>query len=104
MKVTTVSANIRYSQDTGHGAWKVVELGAEATVGQRENWTEAQAALYRQLGCQLKTLWANVNGKAPICAKDAPESHGEPPQAVERSDMWSAGAPGSLLPGTPDRV
>jgi len=26
MKVEKVSANIRYSQDTGHGAWKVIEL------------------------------------------------------------------------------
>ena len=62
MKVTTVTANIRYSQDTGHGAWKVVELGAEASVGQQDSWTEAQAALYQQLGCQLKALWANGTG------------------------------------------
>ena len=32
MKVEKVSANIRYSQDTGHGAWKVIEIGAEGTV------------------------------------------------------------------------
>ena len=79
MKVTTVSANIRYSQDTGHGAWKVVELGAEATVDQREEWTEAQASLYQQLGCQLKALWANSNGhKAQESAQDGSEKHGEP--------------------------
>jgi len=28
MEVNKISANIRYSQDTGKGAWKVVELGA----------------------------------------------------------------------------
>ena len=83
MKVTTVSANIRYSQDTGHGAWKVVELGAEATVDQRDNWTDAQATLYHQLGQQLKTLWANGNGhKAQVGSAEPTEapSEPEPPQ------------------------
>ncbi len=36
MKVEKISANIRYSQDTGKGAWKVIELGAEATVSDRK--------------------------------------------------------------------
>ncbi len=43
MEVNRISANIRYSQDTGHGAWKVIELGAEATVSDaisRERWGE----------------------------------------------------------------
>ena len=68
MKVTTVSANIRYSRDSGHGAWKVVELGAEATVEQREKWTDAQGALYHQLGQQLKALW--TNGQKPAQKPD----------------------------------
>ena len=29
MEVNKISATIRYSQDTGKGSWKVVELGAE---------------------------------------------------------------------------
>ena len=72
MKVTTVTANIRYSRDTGHGAWKVVELGAEATVDQRDNWSDAQAALYHQLGQQLKALWTNGQkaAKKPVEADD----------------------------------
>ena len=49
MKVTTVSANIRYSKDTGQGAWKVIELGADATVDANETWQQAQASLYQQL-------------------------------------------------------
>ena len=57
MKVTTVSPNIRYSRDTGHGACKVVELVAEASVNDREAWTDARASLYHQLGQQLKALW-----------------------------------------------
>ncbi len=42
MEVNKISANIRYSQDTGKGAWKVVELGAEATISDREHWKQAQ--------------------------------------------------------------
>ena len=83
MKVTTINATIKYSQDTGKGAWKAVELGAEATLDAKETWAEAQARLYRQLGCQLKSLWANGNGhKAP----EGIESHGEtapPPEPAQ---------------------
>ena len=64
MKVTTVSATIRYSQDTGKGAWKVIELGAEGSVDARENWQGAQAYLYAELGKQLKTMWL-TNGQEP---------------------------------------
>ncbi len=45
MKVEKVSATIRYSQDTGKGAWKVIEIGAEGSVDTRENWQAAQAYL-----------------------------------------------------------
>ena len=64
MNVEKVSATIRYSQDTGKGAWKVVELGAEASIGQRDNWKQAQSELYYQLGDQLRTLWANGSSNA----------------------------------------
>ncbi len=59
MKVERVSATIKYSQDTGHGAWKAVEIGAEASVDDREAWSQALAHLYGDLGQQLKTLWSN---------------------------------------------
>ena len=59
MEVNKVSATIRYSQDTGHGAWKVIEIGAEGSVDSRENWQSAQAFLYHELGQQMKVLWAN---------------------------------------------
>ena len=36
MKVDRITAQIRYSQDTGHGVWKAVEIGAEATVDGKE--------------------------------------------------------------------
>ncbi len=59
MIITTVSATIRYSQDTGKGAWKVIEIGAEGSVDARENWKSAQAFLYHELGQQMKVLWSN---------------------------------------------
>lgn len=59
MKVERVSATIKYSRDTGHGAWKAVEIGAEASVDDREGWSPALSHLYGDLGQQLKTLWAN---------------------------------------------
>jgi hypothetical protein len=45
MKVTTVTATLRFSQDSGKGAWKSLELGAEAQVAPNEEWAEAQAYL-----------------------------------------------------------
>ena len=64
MIVTTISATIRYSQDTGKGAWKVIELGAEASVSDREHWKQAQSELYYQIADQLRQLWNNGNGAA----------------------------------------
>ena len=68
MKVERVTACVRYSQDTGKGAWKVVEVGAEATVDEQEGWQDAQARLYAELSTQLKELWAGAcksEGVAP---------------------------------------
>ncbi len=48
-KVEKVSATIRYSQDTGHGAWKVVEPCVEASTSDREHWRLTQSELYYQL-------------------------------------------------------
>ena len=95
MKVEKVSANIRYSQDTGKGAWKVIELGAEGTVESRENWQSAQAYLYAELGKQLKSLWTNGNGAAAeVNGGGGAESHGEavPELGPSRDDSgrWCA--------------
>ena len=84
MKVDRITAQVRYSQDTGHGAWKAIELGAEASVDGKESWTEAQASLYQQLGRQLKVLWANGNGKATGLPQDGAESTLEAPQPAEQ--------------------
>ena len=46
MEVSKIAATIRYSQDTGRGAWKVMELGAEATISDQEHCKQAQSELY----------------------------------------------------------
>ena len=63
-----------------------MEIGAEATLDGKEPWT-AQASLYRQLGCQLKTLWPNGTGhkadngaEEPIGTTPEPESSPTPSQ------------------------
>ncbi len=82
MKVEKISATIRYSQDTGKGAWKVIELGAEATISDREHWKQAQSKLYYQLGDQLRQLWHNGTSAALNGAGGA-ETAIEPPPASE---------------------
>jgi hypothetical protein len=62
MKVQNISVNIRYSADTGAGAWKTIELGTEATLSSSgEDWEQAQRELYARLSEQLKLVWS---GKA----------------------------------------
>ncbi len=84
MKVEKISATVRYSQDTGKGAWKVVELGAEASVSDREHWKQAQSELYYQLTDQLRTLWSNGNAAA-LNRTGGAETAIEPPTASEPS-------------------
>ena len=82
MIVEKVSATIRYSQDTGKGTWKVVELGAEASIGQRNDWKQTQSELYYQLGDQLRTLWSNgsSNGAFAVAnGQNGAESLGDEP-------------------------
>ena len=59
MKVDRVSASVRFSQDTGKGSWKVIEVGAEGTVDDQEGWQRAQSELYTKLSTQLKEQWAS---------------------------------------------
>ncbi len=59
MKVDRVATSVRFSQDTGKGSWKVVEVGAEGTVDDQEGWQQAQAKLYTELSTRLKELWAS---------------------------------------------
>jgi hypothetical protein len=71
MNVTNVSANIRYSAEA-KGAWRTIELGAEADVTPNEDWHIAQEQLYHQLGQQMKTLWAS-SGSSSGKPQNGPE-------------------------------
>ena len=64
MKVTTVSASVRYSRAINTGEYKTIELSAEAALEPQGAWIEAQASLYTDLGQQLRTLWTAKNGQA----------------------------------------
>ena len=91
MKIEKVSATIRYSQDTGKGAWKVIELGAEATISDREHWKQVQSELYYQLGDQLRQLWHNGTGAALNGASGAEISVERPAATVptqEPREHW----------------
>jgi hypothetical protein len=87
MKVDRVTVAIRYINDSGKGAWKAVELGAEAMLAPDEDWPTAQGQLYHQLGQQMKALWANGSGKAqhgpekPVDALPSPPPPPAPPRA-----------------------
>jgi len=50
MKVTTISASVRYSKAINNGEYKTIELSAEAALEPQEAWKEAQASLYADLG------------------------------------------------------
>jgi hypothetical protein len=78
MKVTTVTATLRYSAEA-KGAWRTVEVGAEATLtNSDESWETAQQELYNRLGQQLKVLWSNGNGRAETQEQTQPPA---PPKA-----------------------
>ncbi len=72
MEVDRVKATLRYSTEA-KGAWRSLEIGAEATVAPDEDWHTAQASLYQQLGQQLRALWDNRR------ADEAPEKPAEAP-------------------------
>ena len=62
-----------------------MEIGAEATVDERERWSEALAHLYADLGRELKSLWANGNGHKPQeSPQDGAWSTVAAPQPVEQ--------------------
>ena len=102
MKIDRITAQIKLSRDTGNG-WKSIEIGAEATVDEREGWATALSQLYTELGRELKTLWANGNGhKAPESHQNGSESTVEPLQPAEQPDgQWFSPLPAArrTLPG-----
>jgi hypothetical protein len=81
MRVDRVTAVLRYSAEA-KGAWRTVELGAEATVDPEEDWALAQQGLYTRLTSQLREVWGwgkacpslgRRNGHNPEHAQNGPE-------------------------------
>jgi hypothetical protein len=59
MHAQNISVSIRYAADTGAGAWKTIEVGAEATLSNSsEDWAASQRELYSRLSEQLKVIWS----------------------------------------------
>jgi hypothetical protein len=75
MEVDRVKATLRYSAEA-KGAWRSLEIGAEATVAPDEDWHTAQASLYQQLAQQLRLLWDNR--RADEASEEPAEAPGEP--------------------------
>jgi hypothetical protein len=94
MRVDRVTTNVRFSQDSGKGSWKSVELGAEATVDPEEDWALAQQGLYARLASQLREVWGwGKNEHRPDLAQNGPEKpvegtwgelKGMPPRSLSR--------------------
>jgi hypothetical protein len=59
MRVTKVNIAVRFSKEMRGGAWKSIELGAEATLGKGETREQATDALYAELTDDLRRLWNN---------------------------------------------
>ena len=92
MKITTISASVRYSNGTKGGPFTTIELGAEAALSPNEQWQEAQAKLYQDLGQQLKALWpakANGNTNGDGQAEHHCAEHDTPFKRHERDgEVW----------------
>jgi hypothetical protein len=73
MKVTGVSASIRYSKSLEPGEHKTMELTAEGSIESDDDWHQAQQGLYTSLTAQLRTLWGKngVTEHAPRCLCDS---------------------------------
>jgi len=59
MQVNKIVLTLRFSKELVDGAWKAIEVGAEAVPSADRSWQEQQRELYAELAGQLKTLFAN---------------------------------------------
>jgi hypothetical protein len=78
MRVTKVNVAVRFSKEMRDGAWKSIELGAEATLDEGESREEATNALYTDLTADLRQLWKG-NGKPATTEQPqvAPSDNGQ---------------------------
>jgi hypothetical protein len=86
MQATSVSVSIRYSKTMQDGSHKTVELSVEGDLSNNESWKEVQTSLYKELGEQMRYVFAS-NGNGGTNGKSQTES--VPPE--------STGVPHTLL-------
>ena len=107
MQVTKVSASVRYSRALAQGEHKTVELSAEASVEEGEQWTLCQQGLFAQLSAQLREVWGwgqnghpqngherpkeEVQSLPPAEEKPAPQPHWCPEHQTEFRKFEKAG-------------
>jgi hypothetical protein len=61
MQVNKITLALRYSKELPTGAWKSLEIGAEAVPAEDGDWQEQQRELYTELSQQLKALFSGGN-------------------------------------------
>jgi hypothetical protein len=61
MQVNKITLALRYSKELPTGAWKSLEIGAEAVPSEDRDWQEQQRELYTELSQQLKALFSGGN-------------------------------------------
>jgi len=61
MQVNKITLALRYSKELPTGAWKSLEIGAEAVPSEDGDWQEQQRELYTELSQQLKALFSGGN-------------------------------------------
>jgi hypothetical protein len=76
MKVTEVSAVVRYSAEA-RGAWRSIEVGATASLTNSDETLEsAQDELYQRLRQQLRVLWTNGSSRPGVQAETPASQNG----------------------------
>jgi hypothetical protein len=77
MEVDRIKVSIRFSKDTGKGAWHTIEVGAEATVEPNDDWGASQIELHEDLANHLRQLFGT-----PVKDQEEPEI-AAPPKSRE---------------------
>ena len=89
MQVERIKATIRYSQDTGCGAWRSLEIGAEALLEPGETLEDAQPVLYEDLRAQFKALWqGGAKGTAVVQQAEQEDLFGDAEPQPEPPAHW----------------
>jgi len=62
-QITSVKAALRLSKELPGGAWKTVELGAEAGLAEGESYETAMKALYEALAADMRKAFGGNGSK-----------------------------------------